>query len=126
MDPKQFELLIKPLTKLVKTHASPRGPHKKDLEEYADTCKLVSLPITAPCPDCGKIVEDRRINMYLKVYATGARTTVKRCMANGKSCSGLKEVREIKPRGPYKKRPKRSLDFNDYSAPIIHHRDKKE
>jgi len=126
MDPKLFELLIKPLTHLERTANSPRNTKGMSPEDYEDTCRLVANPVTQACPDCGLIVEDRRVHLYLKVYATGTRATVRRCQADGKSCSRMREKTVVKKvRGPYKKRTKDSINLDDYTQPICPHLDEK-
>jgi len=92
MDPKQFELLIKPLTKLIPTGASPRGPHKMKIEEYADTCKLIALPITEVCSDCGLTVTGRIISHHVLGYGTYRSKWSTRCYADGLKCPRYKEV----------------------------------
>jgi hypothetical protein len=125
MDPKRFEELIKPLTQLVRTHSSPRGPHLKSPEEYADTCRVVSRPVEEYCPDCDKIVKDKSIHLFLKFYASGRKAQVKICIREGLRCAEGKEQREMaraeklsRPRGRPSKTRLEMIDIRDYTDPI--------
>jgi hypothetical protein len=86
MDPNTFDEIIKPLTKLIPTSASPRGPHKMPAEEYADTCRIVALPSKEVCENCGLTVTGRTILHYVLGYGTRKAKWGTRCYANGGKC----------------------------------------
>jgi len=92
MDPNTFDEIIKPLTRLVPTTASPRGPHKMAAEEYADTCRLVALPSKEICETCGLTVTGRIISHHVLGYGTRRAKWSTRCYADGLKCPRYQAV----------------------------------